>query len=52
MTDIRQMTIGDYEGVIWLLRETPGVVIRDADSKEAVERYLERNPGLSFVSVE
>jgi len=52
MLSIRQMTIGDYEEVFGLLRETPGVVVRDADSKEAVTRYLERNPGLSFVAVE
>jgi N-acetylglutamate synthase len=52
MTTIRQMTIGDYEEVIGLLRETPGVVVRDADSKEAVKRYLKRNPGLSFVAEE
>jgi N-acetylglutamate synthase len=52
MTNIRQMTIDDYEEVLGLLRETPGVVVRDADSKEAIGRYLERNPGLSFVTVE
>ncbi len=46
------MTIDDYDAVIGLLKETPGVVMRDADSKEAVTRYLERNPGLSFVAVE
>jgi N-acetylglutamate synthase len=52
MQTIRPMTIGDYEKVIGLLRQTPGVVVRDADSKEAIGRYLERNPGLSFVAVE
>jgi N-acetylglutamate synthase len=46
------MTIDDYDAVMGLLKETPGVVIRDADSREAVKRYLERNPGLSFVAVE
>ncbi len=49
---IRRMTIDDYDAVLGLLRGTPGVVVRDADSKEAVKRYLERNPGLSFVAVE
>lgn len=49
MTMIRTMTIGDYDAVIGLMRQTPGVSLRDADSREATERYLDRNPGLSFV---
>jgi N-acetylglutamate synthase len=52
MCNIRQMMIEDYEEVLGLLRGTPGVVIRDADSKEAIARYLDRNQGLSFVAVE
>jgi N-acetylglutamate synthase len=52
MITIRPMTIDDYDAVMGLLKETPGVVIRDADSREAIMRYLERNPGLSFVAVE
>lgn len=34
------------------MRRTPGISLRDADSKGATERYLTRNPGLSFLSVE
>lgn len=34
-----------------LFRKTPGVTFRQADSKEAAKRYLERNPGLSFAAV-
>ena len=30
---IRQMTIEDYDDIIVLLQETPGVTVRDADSK-------------------
>jgi N-acetylglutamate synthase len=52
MANIRQMMIDDYDAVFGLLRQTPGVVVRDADSKEAIGRYLKRNPGLSFVAVE
>ena len=44
------MTIEDYAEVIGLLRATPGVTVRDADSKEATAVYLARNPGLSFVA--
>jgi len=46
------MTIGDYEAVLALMRQTPGVSLRDADSHTATARYLERNPGLSFVCEE
>ena len=48
--NIREMTIEDYEAVIGLLTATSGVRMRDADSREATARYLERNPGLSFVA--
>lgn len=50
MADIREMKLEDYEEVLALMRGTPGVTVRDADSREATGRYLERNPGLSFVA--
>lgn len=50
VTTIRTMAMEDYDAVIDLMKQTPGVSIRDADSREAVGRYLERNPGLSFVA--
>ena len=46
---VRAMTLADYDAVIALLRDTEGVVLRAADSRAATARYLERNPGLSFV---
>jgi ribosomal protein S18 acetylase RimI-like enzyme len=49
---IRPMTMSDYDAVIGLMKQTPGVSIRDADSREATELYLQRNPGLSFVAEE
>jgi ribosomal protein S18 acetylase RimI-like enzyme len=45
-------TIDRYDDVIALMRRTPGISIRDADSKTATERYLARNPGLSFLGVD
>lgn len=33
-----------------LLHTTPGIRLRSADSREAMERYLARNPGMSFVA--
>jgi ribosomal protein S18 acetylase RimI-like enzyme len=50
MPDIRIMTLDDYERLIDLMRNTPGISLRDADSREATARYLERNPGMSFVA--
>ena len=49
---IRQMTIADYDNVIDMMKRTAGVSIRDADSRDSTERYLVRNPALSFVAVE
>lgn len=46
----RSMTIEDYDEVIRLWKETEGVKLRDADSREGIARYLERNPGLSFIA--
>jgi ribosomal protein S18 acetylase RimI-like enzyme len=48
--NIREMTINDYEDIIAMFRETPGISVREADSREATEAYLNRNPGLSFVA--
>ncbi len=50
MFRIRTMTIEDYDTVIQLMKGTPGVSFRDADSRESTLRYLERNPGLSFIA--
>lgn len=52
MARIREMTIADHPAVMDLLRATPGVSLRDADSREATARYLGRNPSLSFVAEE
>ncbi|MES2886538.1 MAG: GNAT family N-acetyltransferase [Pseudomonadota bacterium] len=43
------MSLLDYDAVIGLMTQTPGISFREADSREATARYLERNPGLSFV---
>ena len=49
MHTIRIMTINDYDSVVELMKQTPGVTFRDADSRESTDRYLQRNPDLSFV---
>jgi ribosomal protein S18 acetylase RimI-like enzyme len=50
MPIIRPMTLDDYDAITQLMRDTPGISLRDADSREATKRYLLRNPGLSFVA--
>lgn len=49
MTTIREMLISDYSEVIQLWSATEAMLLRDADSKENIGKYLQRNPGLSFV---
>lgn len=50
MVNIRVMQAGDYDAVLELMQNTPGISLRDADSREATERYLVRNPQMSFVA--
>jgi ribosomal protein S18 acetylase RimI-like enzyme len=47
---VAEMTIEDYEALMGLMTRTPEMRIREADSKEAIEKYLFRNPGLSFTA--
>lgn len=50
---IREMKIEDYEQIHDLWRTIKGFGIRSVDdSKEGVERFLNRNPGLSVVAEE
>lgn len=42
--------MADYDSVMALLGNSSGLALRSADSPEATKRYLERNPGLSFVA--
>lgn len=49
---VREMTIEDYDPVYALWEASEGVGLSDADSKEGIHRFLERNPGLSFVALD
>ncbi|MBQ8592492.1 MAG: GNAT family N-acetyltransferase [Lachnospiraceae bacterium] len=50
---IRAMTIEDYDNVYALWMRIKGFAMRSIDdSKEGVERFLLRNPGLSVVAEE
>ena len=46
----RCMHITDYDAVMELWQACDGLLLRDADSRGGIERYLRRNPGLSFVA--
>jgi ribosomal protein S18 acetylase RimI-like enzyme len=48
----RQMTIEDYESVTELWKGMRGIGLSQADSRENIEAFLSKNPGLSFVAVE
>jgi ribosomal protein S18 acetylase RimI-like enzyme len=49
---IIEYTIERYDEVYALMRKTPGVSIRDADSREATAFYLARNPSLNYLAEE
>lgn len=48
--EILELRIEDYDDAI-ALWNCEGVAIRDADSRENIERYLNRNQGLSFKAI-
>jgi ribosomal protein S18 acetylase RimI-like enzyme len=49
--NIREMTAADYEKVHELWKVSPGVGLRGPDdSEEGIKKFLERNPGCSFVA--
>jgi ribosomal protein S18 acetylase RimI-like enzyme len=48
--DIHEMTIADYDEVRALWQRSEGIDLSGADSRSSITRFLERNPGLSFVA--
>jgi len=46
------MTIDDYDAVLALWEESPGVAVTDDDTLEGVGAFLRHNPGLSLVAVD
>lgn len=47
---IAPLTIDCYDEVMVLWRQCEGIGLSDADGRESITAYLERNPGLSFVA--
>jgi ribosomal protein S18 acetylase RimI-like enzyme len=51
--EIKEMSVKELEAVISLWQSSPGVGLdKDADTKERIGIYLQRNPGLSFAAFE
>ena len=48
---IREMTIADYEEIFEMWQTTTKRALSEADEKSHIERYLNRNKGLSQVAV-
>jgi len=46
----RNLVISDHPELMRLWRSCDGLSLRDADSVESMEKYLQRNPSLSFVA--
>ena len=49
--EIRSMTIADYDEVYALWQITTKRALSNADSRENIEKYLQRNEGLSQVAL-
>lgn len=49
---IQKFNIEDYENVYALWEKCDGIGLSNADTKESIERYLNRNQGMSFVAKE
>lgn len=47
---LRPMTIDDFDAVTSLWLASEGVGLNESDSRECIESYLARNPGLSLVA--
>jgi ribosomal protein S18 acetylase RimI-like enzyme len=50
--ELREMTIDDYETVYAVWKNSEGIGLSDADSKEGIKRFLVRNPGLSYIALD
>jgi ribosomal protein S18 acetylase RimI-like enzyme len=50
--DLRPFQPSDYPAALALWQSTPGIGLGESDKREAIEAFLARNPGLSFVACE
>jgi ribosomal protein S18 acetylase RimI-like enzyme len=47
---IRAMTIADHSAVLALWSKVEGIALTDTDERAPMQRFLDRNPGLSLVA--
>jgi len=45
-----ELTITDYEECIELWKNSAGIALSEADSKQNIAQFVERNPGLCFTA--
>ena len=48
--EIKQFGIDSYDSILALWKRCEGIGLSDADSRESIREYLERNPGMSFIA--
>jgi N-acetylglutamate synthase len=48
---VREFTMADYDAAWSLWDGAEGIGLSEADSREKIASYLQRNPGMSFVAV-
>jgi len=48
---MREMKASDYQGIFTLWQDGEGIGLSNADSEANIQRFLARNPALSFVAV-
>jgi ribosomal protein S18 acetylase RimI-like enzyme len=47
---VSEMTIEDYDDVYALWKNSEAIVLNKVDSREGINKFLQRNPGLSFTA--
>ena len=48
--EIREMLIDDYNDVLRLWKQMPGIELSSSDSRGKIDSFLKANPGLSLVA--
>jgi ribosomal protein S18 acetylase RimI-like enzyme len=48
--EYHELTNSDYEDCIDLWKNSPGIALSPADSREEISQFLARNPGLCFTA--
>ena len=49
---IREMAMRDYDEVYKMWQSTSEISLSDVDTRESIARFLERNPGFSYVALQ